>query len=394
MVLPIVNAVLCPILESMIKSNTVVLVSFDTTRTDVLFSGKFSFFDNLCKDSILFSNSVVSAPLTPVSHASVFTGLMPEHHGIRHLFKEKLSENVTTIAEKFKAHGYSTSAVVSCPGMNKWYGFNRGFDYYNDELALLPDGTDALNTVDVEKRGSVKRRAKNVVSLGLDALKKNYKKKNFLFLHFFDAHWPYDAPEDFGEGNCYEKEIHYYLKYLQDFMNELSKDSFYDDITYIFFNDHGEDLNGLYLNDRGGEKGHPEEKGHGCLLYNQTVKAFIMFYNKQNLSPQRINDAVHLIDVYPTICELFGFNYTGTDGIPLINNTNEVLPYVERPLFIETFYPEEYKAVFDCTDINVENKLGVILANKFKLIIGQETHKIELYDIENDKNEQINLWRY
>ena len=52
----------------MLKSKTVLLVSLDTTRTDVLFSGKFPFIEKKIKESITFKNAVVSAPLNPIRY--------------------------------------------------------------------------------------------------------------------------------------------------------------------------------------------------------------------------------------------------------------------------------------------------------------------------------------
>lgn len=377
----------------MLKSKTVLLVSLDTTRTDVLFSGKFPFIEKKIKESITFKNAVVSAPLTPVSHASVFTGQLPNRNGIKHLFVEKLGEETVTLAEIFKKYGYSTGAIVSCPGLNRWYKFDKGFDYYNDELVKLPDGTDALNTVDVEKRGSVKRRANVVVDLGKKFLKKNYNKNTFLFLHFFDAHWPYDAPIKFGGENCYEQEIYYSLHYLEEMLENLSLDSYYDDLTLIMFNDHGEDLNGLYLNDKGGELlGHPEEKGHGCLLYNQTIKSFIMFYHKDLKLNFVHDDYVHLVDLFPTVCDIFNFTYdkSSVDGLSLLPYFHDKNISNKRILFCETYYPEEFISNFGIYK-DIENKEAYIFSNRFKLIISKKTNKVELYDLENDVFEEDNL---
>ena len=250
-----------------------ILISFDTVRADVGYSNKFKTIRNLRKEGASFLNCISSSPFTPASHATVFTGLQPYNHGIRHLFKEQLNPNVITLAQLFKKKGYKTGAVVSCPGMKKWYGFSKGFDHYDDDIPLLPDGTDPLLTVDVKKRGTALKRADVVVKKGYEWLIKNKKNNFFLFLHFFDAHWPYEAPKKYAGSNSYEEEVAYSDHHLGLFLDKIKKEKLLDDTVIVLFSDHGEDLEGLYPNDKGGEKlGHTEEFGHGGLLNDQTQR--------------------------------------------------------------------------------------------------------------------------
>jgi len=140
-----------------------ILISLDTVRADVAYSGKFKAINFLRNQGVSFLNTVSSSPLTPVSHATVLTGLQPYNHGMRHLFKEKLKQNTITLASILQKKGYKTGAIVSCPGMNKWYGFSKGFDHYDDEIPRLADGSDPLKTVDVKKRGTALKRAELVI---------------------------------------------------------------------------------------------------------------------------------------------------------------------------------------------------------------------------------------
>jgi len=83
----------------------VVLISLDTLRADVAYSGKFGSIERLRKTGTAFLNTVSSVPLTPPSHATIFTGLQPPEHGIRHLLREKLDPGVRTLAELLKDAG-------------------------------------------------------------------------------------------------------------------------------------------------------------------------------------------------------------------------------------------------------------------------------------------------
>src|SRR5262249_48217352 len=149
------------------KIKNVILVSFDTVRSDVAYSGKFPGIEAIRAKSATFLNCVSSAPVTPISHASVMTALQPYRHGVRHLFREKLDRSCDTLAAALRRQGFETAAVVSCPGLNAWYDIRRGFDKWDDEIPKLADGTDPLETVDVKLRGTALKRADLVIERSL-----------------------------------------------------------------------------------------------------------------------------------------------------------------------------------------------------------------------------------
>ncbi len=368
-----------------------VLVSLDTVRADVGFSGQFPTIKKLTQKGVSFVNTISSSPLTPVSHASVLTGLQPYNHGIRHLFKEKLRKDVPTIQQLFKKKGYQTAAIVSCPGMNKWYAFAKGFDHYDDEIPLLPDGKDPLKTVDVKLRGQALKRADDVTKRGIKWIEKNGKKPFFLFLHYFDAHWPYQAPEDFGGKNKYEKEVAFSDHYLGLFFQKLVELGLDKNTSVVCFSDHGEDLDGLYPNDKGGKKlGHPEESGHGCLLYEQTQKVVLIINDPLVPKNKKIETQVRLIDVFPTLLDLFKIKYSGKlDGTSLLN-TISGKSNGASVAYSETFYAEEVdrkKPQFK----NIESKKSVRIQNKYKVIFNLDSKRIEVYDLTTDPLEKNNL---
>ena len=369
----------------------IVLISLDCVRADVGYSGKFSAIKELMKNGVSFINTVSSAPLTPVSHASVLTGLQPYNHGMHHLFKEKINKDVTTIQQLLKKKGYKTAAIVSCPGMNKWYGFSKGFDHYDDEIPRLADGSDPLKTVDVKLRGTALKRANIVYERGLKWLEENKDAPFFLFLHFFDAHWPYEAPKKYGGNNAYEEEVAFSNHYLKMFFDKLKDFGLWNDTTIICFSDHGEDLDGMYPNDKGGKKlGHPEESGHGCLLYDQTQK--VLFITKDTTLPKnkKILTQVRLIDIFPTIAELAAVKIKskidGKSVLPIING----LEKENRLGYSETFYPEEQGAKNKSLSFAM-NKKALRIDNKYKVIFNEGSDLVELYDLQKDSNEKVNL---
>jgi arylsulfatase A-like enzyme len=373
---------------------SVIFISLDTLRADVAYSGNFPNLRRLISESTHFSNTVSSSPITPISHTTVMTGLQPFNHGIRHLFRETLRPDVTTIAQMFQRLGYRTGATVSAPGLHSWYGLNRGFEHYDDDLPRLADGSDPLLTVDVKRRGSAKRRAEIVVEQALTWLDLIGNDPCFQFVHFFDCHWPYDAPGEFKNStrNAYEDEVAYTDNHLGNYLSGLERRGRLHDSLIVCFSDHGEDLCGLYPNDHGGaELGHPEESGHGCLLFDTTQMVPLVFRMTSSI-PQglAVDSQVRLVDIAPTVYELLHIpSSLCLDGISLCPAFSGQ-QIQARVGYSETFFPrEQYEAngLFPAA----RNLKAIRLENRYKIIWEIEGEAIAVYELINDPNEQQNI---
>jgi len=324
----------------------ILFISLDTVRADVAYSGKMPGIEALRRGGVTFRQSISSVPFTPASHASVFTGLQPARHGIRHLLREQLAPEATTLAERLRSVGYATGAVVSCPGLNKWYGMDRGFDHYDDEIPRLPDGSDPLTTPDVKKRGLALKRAPLVVERALNWLDRQ-DGPFFLFAHFFDAHWPYEPPEDFcpTAANPYEGEVAYSDHYLQRLLRGIEERGHgLADTLIVCFSDHGEDLAGWYPNDHAGSLGHPYEEGHGCLLFDATQHVPLIISAPGLPRGVEVDSQVRLVDIAPTVLDLLGMDKEDLDGLSLAEFFGPEGEGASRPAYSETYYPEERRA--------------------------------------------------
>ncbi|MEY9484332.1 arylsulfatase [Streptomyces calvus] len=369
----------------------VLLISLDTVRADVAYSGKMPGIESLRRRGTTFRQAVSSAPLTPISHASVFTGLQPARHGIRHLLREQLAPDAVTLAEHLKRAGYATGAVVSCPGLNKWYGMDRGFDFYDDEIPLLPDGSDPLTTPDVKMRGLALKRAPLVVDRAMDWLSRQ-QSPFFLFAHFFDAHWPYEPPEDFcpTAANPYEGEVAYSDHYVSRMLARIEElGHALDDTLIVCFSDHGEDLAGWYPNDHSGDLGHPYEEGHGCLLFDTTQHVPLIVSGPGLPRGAEIDSQVRLVDIAPTVLELLGLEQKDADGASLTEFLRPEPAGASRPAYSETYYPEERRADGQYPDLlplsAVRWDEGEGARRKVVWHIGGDT--VESYDLRADPTE-------
>jgi arylsulfatase len=376
-------------------AKNLVLVSYDSVRKDVAYAGPLRGLESLRAQGCTFTTCVSSAPLTPVSHASVMTGLQPCRHGIRHLFKERMMSGVGTLASTLHSVGYSTSAIVSCPGLNRWYGIDHGFEHYDDEIPPLPDGSDPLKTVDVKLRGQALKRAPIVVDRSLQYLSQNHREPCFHFIHFFDAHWPYEPPaliDGRASANPYEDEVRFLDFHFQRWLAEIRRRELLTDALIVLFADHGEDLAGWYPDDKGGQRGdHPEEFGHGCLLHDPTVIVPLVF-SHPTLARTTIEGQVRLVDVMPTCLELLGVPIpSGLDGRSLARTIVDGAPPVPCPAYSETFYPQEQTAASGGKFHWARNKKSVRFPNNQKVIFHLESDTVEAYDLNSDPLEKRNL---
>lgn len=371
-------------------SKGVLLVSLDTLRADVAYSGKFETIERLRREGTCFRNVVASAPFTPVSHASIFTGRHPPGHGIRHLLREQLRPGIPTLASRLREAGYRTGAIVACPGLHDWYGLSRGFEHYDDEVPRLPDGRDPLQVADVKVRGTALKRAPLVVERALEWLAEAEPGPFLLFAHFFDSHWPYEPPEELGGdlANPYEGEVAYMDHHLGRLIQGIEEAGYaLDDLLVVCFSDHGEDLAGWYSNDHGGDLGHPEEAGHGCLLFDATLMVPLWLRLPGTIAAGReIDQQVRLIDVAPTILDLLGIAAPDGDGASL-------LPLLQaedgrhRPAYSETFFPEEMAAK-DPELAHLKPLKSLRLNNRTKVIWQEGGDQVQVFDLESDPDEK------
>src|SRR6266480_8470 len=117
----------------------VVVVTIDTLRADRLGCYGYSKIetpnlDGLAKRGVLFENAVAQTPLTPPSHASIFTGTYPTVHHVRDTGGFILDAAHQTLAEILQARGWQTAAFVGSAVLNRIFGLNQGFQTYDDRV--------------------------------------------------------------------------------------------------------------------------------------------------------------------------------------------------------------------------------------------------------------------
>lgn len=237
----------------------IVLITLDTVRADHL--GCYGYkdietptIDGLAHDGVVFERAISQVPLTWPSHAAILTGTYPFQNGVQDFTGQPLSPEFHSIAQALKQHGYATGAVVSAFVLDRSWGLNRGFDFYDDAFSA--------ETFQKKDIGLVDRRAAESVSHAIAWLKKTPHRPFFLWLHLYDPHSPYDPPEPYRtryKDHLYDGEIAYADHELGRLVAYLKQAQLYDRTMIAFLSDHGESL---------GDHGEHE---HGFFVYNSTV---------------------------------------------------------------------------------------------------------------------------
>ena len=309
----------------------VLLVTIDTLRADHLGSygaanALTPSLDALAKRGVQFSTALAHVPLTGPSHASILTGHTPPGHGFRNNGGYVLAPTLRTAAEDFKQAGYRTAAFVSAFPLDRRFGFNRGFDVYEDHL---PRGNDRRRTPYVERHAG----ATTDAALRWLAAPSHDGKRGpwFMWVHYYDPHAPYEPPADLAErfrSAPYDGEIASVDRELARVLKAVEQSGDLGRTVVLVTADHGESL---------GEHG---EGAHGLFVYDATIRVpWIMA--GPGIGQGRVSPTVaRLIDVLPTLHDYAGLPpRTGMEGRSL-RPAADGRPMDDQPSYAESLYSE------------------------------------------------------
>src|SRR3954463_6126278 len=180
------------------------LITIDTLRADHVgaygaTTGATPAIDALARRGVRFDQVQTAVPLTGPSHATILTGQYPPTHGGRGNVVFTLGSTYPTLATRLKRRGYTTAAFVGAYPVAAAFGFNQGFDTFDEEFhesGPLDAGAE--------------RRGNEVADASLRWLADRHDDPFFAWLHFYDPHAPYDPPAPYRDrfaGRLYDGEI-------------------------------------------------------------------------------------------------------------------------------------------------------------------------------------------
>ncbi len=384
-----------------------ILVSIDTLRRDHLTPYGYGrdttpHLQRLAEAGIVFEQAIAANTNTAPSHASMFTGLHPHRHGVlRNGYS--LDDEVATLAEQLPPDTARGAFVSGYPLQRTMSQLDRGFEHYDDAF-------------DEEDGADWQRRAEDTVvraTAWLESVAKT-RRPIFLFVHLYDPHHPYDAPEPFAtrflpagqvtfrfegeagyerfwEGEAsreelreyvarYDGEIAYTDHHVGQLFAALERLGLWDESLVLVLSDHGETLD---------ERAAPF--AHGGRAYDEQVRVpLLLRLPGDRLAGTRVAAPVHHIDVAPTLLDFLGVaTASEVDGIslrPLVENAPAVS--AERPLFT-TALPQAWRVPEVGAELDPEVLVAAVRTGRWKLIAypGRDGPIHHLFDLAADPDE-------
>ena len=187
-------------------------------------------------------------------------------------------------------------------------------------------------------------------------------------MHLYDAHAPQTLPDAFRRkyaGDPYAGGIAFADSQLGRLIEALRAKGLFDSTAIIVAGDHGESL---------GEHGEIE---HGIFLYEGTLHV-PMIMRAPGLPARRVTGLASLVDVLPTVIDLFGLEPMAVDGLDLVPTVRGRGDLPDRSIYAESMYARRFGW----------SPLRALRDGRFKLV---DAPRPELFDLETDPFEEHDL---
>lgn len=350
----------------------VVLIIIDTLRPDHL--GLYGYerptspnLDAFARGAVVFERALATAPNTPRSMPSIFTGRYPSRIAWVKRFANygALKPENETMFERLAAAGYHTEVQSAHWYWDKVPEIKTGVARWDNRGALsISESNTQSAAPDLTPR----------VVARLDALPtESGGKPFFLFAHYFDPHSRYmNHPEvkEFGTSlmDKYDSEIAFTDHHLKPVLEALSRGPHPEKTMVVITSDHGESFkdHGFHF--------------HGRTVYQDEV-GVPLIVRAPGLAPGRSDVIASLVDLLPTVTGAAGAPCSDCPGVDLVAVAAGRRPRPERVVFAEQLpYPN-----YEVHMVGALDHLG------HKLIRNLTENTVELYDLKTDAPEKQNL---
>lgn len=385
----------------------ILVISLDTTRADHLSAYGYERetsprLSQLAAEGIRFDAAYAPSATTGPTHASLFTGFAPMAHDVRKN-GQTLASPLVTLAERLRAAGFETAGVVSSFVLSARFGFDQGFDVWDEDFsnATAPEGLTIWEGLEIEGKfyGSAEDTTRRALRW-LDA-REHPERPFFLVVHYFDPHDPYTPPPGyhppFDAGpRAALKQVRtvFFYDLLLAFTDEqvgllldgLADRDLDDDTLVVVVGDHGEGLM---------DHGHPF---HGAQIYEEAVRVpFIARWPGRIAPGQVVTAPTAIVELQATLAAIgdaaaaapveraaLAGRLGVTAGAP---PAGDAAAGGDAPVFL---YRRHYEPADLGDGITVAGEQYGVRAGRWKLIQAPEEQTVELYDLERDAAEREN----
>jgi arylsulfatase A-like enzyme len=290
--------------------------------------------DRIASEGVLFEEAYSPAPYTLAAMSSLWTSRYPDQHGV---VEPRSGPGVrrarVTLPDLLSAAGIATGGFVANGMAGPAFGFQRGFSRF--EEVYLTHGLDAAAF-------------RTVLPPWLD---ETAGKRAFTYLHFREPHWPYDPAPPFDTMFGPDGPVPKFLRVDRHFLPNVDKRltpilpehrehviRLYDGNLAYADREVGElrkvlEARGLWdktilviAADHGEALFEHEHVGHEVQVYEASLRIplIIRFPKGHGPAGVRVGGFVDLLDVAPTLADLFGVR--GKGGSDTIFEGRSLLP--------------------------------------------------------------------
>ncbi len=358
------------------KRYNIILYFFESTTFDYLrikINEKYvtPTWRKMAQNSFIAMNHYANFPLSANTMFSVFTSSY-ELHTDNLVIRKYPEINLKTLPEILKEKGYRTCLIHS--GGLGYVGQRRFLK--NRKFDRIIEFDDLKNIPPFNKKVGYGVDERAMIQPSIDFVKKDRSKPFFLAYFPVSPHHPYAIPDKsfaitgrIPPGTGAKKKI--WLQYLNslyysDFalgmlVEELEKEGLLDNTLFFLFADHGE---AFYQ--------HKRNFTHRKFIYEENVHVPFLIYNKKFFKePVRFYGITRHIDILPTILDLLSIKGSlEQEGVPIFSS------HPEQLALLHTTWKDQYWGIRD---------------EKWKYIIRTGDGYEELYNLQNDPHEKINI---
>ena len=176
---------------------------------------------------------------------------------------------------------------------SRW-GLDQGFERYHDDFDFREFERISLD--------SVQRRGDEVLDAALAWMDEVKEERFFSWIHLYDPHWPYEAPEPWASrvsgypDAAYDGEVLFTDSLVGRLLDWLDANELAGETVLALIGDHGESL------------GRHREGAHGFFIYDASMQVPFLLRApyRQIRSGRRVPAQVRGIDLMPTVLDLVG----------------------------------------------------------------------------------------
>ncbi len=339
----------------------VILVTIDAMRADVmdheLWGRNMPTIQKLRQNDIEFSTARSTGSQTVDTLATLFSGKhFSQQRWTRHNRKKRTAElwpwedDTPRFPEILQEHGVVTATYASAWWLVGRMGIVRGFDV--ERRIRSATKTDYGFPL-----------AADLMEPALELIRDHRDGPLFLFLHFMEPHAPYTRGGTIGSRvGDYSKEIGMVDKELLRLLELLDRTGQWSRTVLIVGADHGEAF------------GEHNSTYHATTLYEEVLRVPLII-RVPGARPRVVAEPVSTVDLGPTILDLFGLatpaHFMGQSLVPFLRGEDVAL---SRPIVAEG-----------------RLKQALITPEGFKAIRDLRNGTIEVYDLDEDPHELLNI---